>query len=276
MPTHAIMTKCHLIILLALLSMASACRNTDKGPSLAEYSASSVSGKKFNFEKYAKSLDEMDVQQALDCQRERLAINDSSLFQEELKYQKHYFFDPNSPFRNEEYMIPVFEAVLESKYSDYSQKEDARYFLPLFSLNRLGEKAADFTFFTKGGRTRNLYSMQSDFILLFFSNPGCENCKQITDALKADVFISQTMADGRLTVVNIYPDDDIQAWYDYVQNYPKEWISGYASDIDDSTPERSMLYYLRAIPSLYLLDRDKRVLLKDAPIEKIIPGICQR
>ena len=65
---------------------------------------------------------------------------------------------------------------------------------------------------------------------------------------------------GRLKILAIYPDTDIEAWRDYQPNMPKRWISGYDADMAIS---RDRSYNLRAIPALYLLDSEKRVLVKD-------------
>ena len=49
--------------------------------------------------------------------------------------------------------------------------------------------------------------------------------------------------------------------------FPKDWIVGY----DPLQVIRSdSLYHLRAIPSIYLLDRDKTIILKDTPEEVLI------
>ena len=56
-------------------------------------------------------------------------------------------------------------------------------------------------------------------------------------------------------------------WRDYSHNYPSCWINGY--DYTFSLRE-SGAYDIRAIPSLYLLDSDKRVLMKDAPTPKVL------
>ena len=54
---------------------------------------------------------------------------------------------------------------------------------------------------------------------------------------------------------------------------PKEWICTY-DDGQVITKER--LYDLRAIPTFYLLDREKRVLLKDAPFRIIEAYLGER
>ena len=56
-------------------------------------------------------------------------------------------------------------------------------------------------------------------------------------------------------------------WQEHIGDYPKEWIIAY----DPSLTLRNMdIYNIRAIPSLYLLDKDKKVLLKDAPEERLL------
>ena len=75
------------------------------------------------------------------------------------------------------------------------------------------------------------------------------------------------IADGILSVLNIYIDEDLQGWMDYMPVYPDEWYNGFDPDFVIRNDE---LYSVRAIPSLYLLDKEKRVILKDAPENKMM------
>ncbi|MBO7320662.1 MAG: DUF5106 domain-containing protein, partial [Bacteroidales bacterium] len=52
-------------------------------------------------------------------------------------------------------------------------------------------------------------------------------------------------------------------WYKYMPIYPENWINCHNEDLKIRGEN---LYDVRAIPSLYLLDREKRVILKDAPV----------
>ena len=72
--------------------------------------------------------------------------------------------------------------------------------------------------------------------------------------------ISEAQREGRLKIVAIYPDEDLAAWRKHRKEVPAEWINGYDAGL---AMRREELYDLRAIPSLYLLDEQKRVLLKD-------------
>ena len=59
----------------------------------------------------------------------------------------------------------------------------------------------------------------------------------------------------------------MQKWREYLPNYPKDWINGY--DYTFSLRD-SRKYDIRAIPSLYLLDAGKRVIMKDAPTSDVL------
>jgi hypothetical protein len=75
---------------------------------------------------------------------------------------------------------------------------------------------------------------------------------------------------GRLKVVDVYIDQEIDDWKAHIADYPADWINGYDQDY---TIRTDLVYNIRAIPSIYLLDRDKTVLMKDAPQEKVLGAL---
>ena len=181
-----------------------------------------------------------------------------------------YLWDPNSPFRDEDIYgafagrLAHSDVVPEAKRAVYLQ--DARN----CSLNSRGTKAADFRFTTREGRSFSLYGIKAEHTILFFSNPGCTACKDIINTLDSDPVIKEKIASGELAVLNIYIDEQLKEWYEYMPIYPKSWYNGYDPD---GLIRSDDLYNVRAIPSLYFLDKDKKVLLKDAPIEKLMNNL---
>lgn len=169
-----------------------------------------------------------------------------------------YLYDPNSPYRDED----IYGALL-SHIGGSRNLAIAR----LCELNAVGSKASDFVFEDARGRKHTLYGTDASYTLLFFSTPGCNACRQIIERLEESGPISDAVSDGRVKVLSIYIDEDLEAWRDYLPNYPAKWICGFDPlfTLRDDT-----LYHIRAIPSLYLLDKDKTVLLKDAPQERLI------
>ncbi len=196
---------------------------------------------------------------ALACEKKDTSSN---VFETFASLVDKYLFDPNSPLRDEDLYgayasrLAAYEGYTEVQKEKYAR--DAR----LCALNKVGTKAADFRFADRRGKIRTLYGVEAPYTLLFFSNPGCEACMSIINVLKEDPQISVMISSGRLKVLNIYIDEDLDAWRSYMPIYPDEWYNGFDPDF---VIRNETLYNVRAIPSLYLLDSDKTVLLKDAP-----------
>ena len=201
---------------------------------------------------------------ALACERKDSTSNVFETFE---ALADKYMYDPNSPMRNEEYYLHYAECL--SSYEGFSQEERDKYAARAAgcALNRLGQKAADFRFADNRGRIHTLHGIKAPYTLLFFSNPGCDACLNIINMLKDEPRISEMISDGVLAVLNVYIDEDLQGWMDYMPVYPKEWYNGFDPDFIIRNDE---LYSVRAIPSLYLLDKEKRVILKDAPENKMM------
>lgn len=184
-----------------------------------------------------------------------------------------YLYDPNSPFRNEEYYIAVLEKIFESDHLDETEKTRPQYRYNLAQKNRLGTKALNFTYTTSSGKQGTLYNVSAEYTLVYINNPGCHACGEITEGLKQSVIIQYLLSEKRLAIVCIYPDEDLEEWKKHLSDFPDNWINGY----DKGTVMRDKdLYDLKAIPSLYLLDKNKTVLLKDATfpqVEQYLNGI---
>ncbi len=198
-------------------------------------------------------------ERALACEKKDTSSN---VFETFASLVDKYLFDPNSPLRDEDLYgayasrLAAYEGYTEVQKEKYAR--DAR----LCALNKVGTKAADFRFADRRGKIRTLYGVEAPYTLLFFSNPGCEACMSIINVLKEDPQISGMISSGRLKVLNIYIDEDLDAWRSYMPVYPDEWYNGFDPDF---VIRNETLYNVRAIPSLYLLDSEKTVLLKDAP-----------
>lgn len=184
-----------------------------------------------------------------------------------------YLYDPNSPMRNEDYYLPFVSLMAESPLTPDDLRPAYRYEAESCAICQYGTVAPDFKARTAAGRTFRLYEVKADYTMLFFSNPGCDACKEIVDEITGVPEISRLTEEGAVAVVNVYIDEDLAAWREYEPGFPRAWINCY--DVG-SVIRDGRLYDVRAIPSLYLLDKDKRILLKDAPTQKVINAILNQ
>ena len=178
-----------------------------------------------------------------------------------------YMYDPNSPMRNEDFYLPFVSGLAESPFTPENMRPAYRHDVQMCSMNQSGQQVPDFRFRTLKGRMLHLYGIRARYTMLFFSNPGCHACKGIIEEVMGRDYIPSMISSGTLAVVNVYIDEDIDAWKDYAVNYPESWYSGYDPDY---VIRQDLLFNVRAIPSLYLLDAEKRVIMKDAPTENVL------
>jgi len=181
--------------------------------------------------------------------------------------------DPNSQLRDDELYMPVLRLRIASPFTDEVTRERCRYRLDILSQNRIGHKANNIRYTLFDGFEGTLYGIKAEYTLVFINNPGCEMCRTVREEICASALLSRYIASGRLKVLAIYPDQDLDEWLRYRSEMPKDWINGY----DRECVMRSQgTYNLTAIPSLYLLDSGKTVLVKDAVSIPLIESALSR
>ena len=181
--------------------------------------------------------------------------------------ERFLYDDPNSTMRNDEYFIPFLEHVVSTPKIVEENKIRHKYLLNLAYKNRPGEKASNFTYTLNSEQTGTLYGISSKYVLLMFFNPDCRECQHTTAQLKEDTTISAAISSGTLKILAVYPDEDPELWRKYLAQIPSTWINGYDKTL---AVKSEALYDLRAIPTLYLLDKDKTVIFKDVTEIEII------
>ena len=183
-----------------------------------------------------------------------------------IKMAEQWLYDPNSPMRNDEYYIPFVEHVVASSKVADEHKIRYQYLQQVLYRNRPGSKAEDVIYTTASGSTGRLYNISASYVLLMFYNPDCKECKQTTAQLKSATAISAAVTSGKLKVLAVYPDEKIDIWRNHINDIPESWINGY-----DKTQavRNNQTYDLKAIPMLYLLDKDKKVVLKDVDVQAV-------
>jgi hypothetical protein len=203
----------------------------------------------------------------------RSHLADSCIFRQTASFLIKEFSDPNSPYRNEAMCVRLFQSELSSNWFSQIEKEKARSYLQLLHQNTVGSAANDFAYLTPGGNRRRLYEVRSRFCLLFFYNPECEACKDMKAALLLSEIISSKIHDGELKVVAIYIDNDQAVWRKNLAGQPGMWLQGRD---ENGYLFKHKIYDLKAIPTIYLLDRNKMVLLKDCVSVAAIQDILQK
>ncbi len=189
---------------------------------------------------------------------------DSAAFAIFAELFERYFHEPNSPFLNEELYIPALRFIVQDERIEPINKLRSQFHLDMALKNRIGTKATDFSYLLKDGSRGSMHKIKADYTILFFNNPDCHDCLRVKEYFAASELFNTLCNHGKLKILSLYPDDSYDLWA--AAEYPAMMINGY--DKEQSITQ-GQLYDLKAIPTLYLLDTEKKVILKDATIETI-------
>ena len=178
-----------------------------------------------------------------------------------------YLFNSNSPFYNEALYGMYLEALLSKLPQTDAMRSAYRFKLELVRRNNVGDKATDFVYYLSDGSRHTLVStpVKNDRLLLVFYDPECESCHEVLQQMAADASLAEAVQSGKLNVLAVYTEGNEEAWRKALPDMPEGWTVG----TDREAVKTGALYDLKAMPSLYLLDGSKTVLLKDAAYEKI-------
>ena len=146
-------------------------------------------------------------------------------------------------------------------------EEERKNARQLAEKNRMGQPAIDFTYTLLSGKQGKMSGLKADYTLLFFYNPDCHTCIEIKNAMKHSLLLKEMVASGRMKILTLYPDEDVALWRSRLNELSDEWVNGYDKG---QVLTHELLYDLSAIPSFYLLDKDKKVLLKDADWRQVL------
>ena len=174
-----------------------------------------------------------------------------------------YLYDATSPMRNEALFIPVLQKMMASNKLSDDDKLRPAMLLKSVSKNKVGSMAADFSYTKPDGSQHRLSEVQTPLTLLLFFDPECDDCHQVIMRLEKTDVLNQLTADRQLTVLAVYPGENKRLWQTMAQHMLPTWEIG----MDKSqTIYNKELYDILGFPSMYLLDQQKTVILKDASL----------
>lgn len=176
-------------------------------------------------------------------------------------YVEEFLYNPNSPYYNEKLYGIYLKEMIAALPPDNPMVSAYNFKLELIGRNCVGDKAENFYYFLPDGTKKSLYSTKTkgQYTILVFYDPECHSCHDIMMGMFADKELYDAVDNGLVTVMAIYTDGDTDVWEKYLKGMPDNWIIG----DDRMSIKDNALYDLKAMPTLYLLDRNKKVVIKD-------------
>lgn len=194
----------------------------------------------------------------------RRALADREMLYHFISLGDKYLYEPNSPMHDEELHILFLRALVDNPDLGELDKMRPRHQLEMALKNRPGDVAADFTVVCRDGSSRRLSDIKAGYVLVYFNDPDCEDCRRVKELLSLSPVVNGLLESGRLKLLSVCVEGKTPAWEK--AEFPAGWIDGYDAG---QRLTREQVYDLKAMPTLYLLDAEKRVILKDASFGQV-------
>lgn len=142
--------------------------------------------------------------------------------------------------------------------------------------NILGTPASDVELPDPNGTPVSLYALQAEFTIVAFWDPTCGHCKEVLPKLDS-FYRAKWKADGlKMYAVAKETDGTKKDWLNFISdNKLQEWSHVYYSKeadksrTDNGIPGYSQLYDVQSFPTLYLLDKEKRIIAKKLTYQQL-------
>lgn len=154
---------------------------------------------------------------------------------------EHYFENPQSPLRNDRVYLLFLEEMKNSPCFDEAEKERLAFKIKTTNKNLPGDIAINFNFKDENGKSHQLSDYRDQKVILYFYDPDCENCHKVS------VWLKQQTIPADIKVLKIIADNPI-----------------------------SHIYSLRAMPTIFLLDKGNLVVLKDCTAQELIAYVSSK
>ena len=141
--------------------------------------------------------------------------------------------------------------------------------------NLIGEQAGNLEMVDTAGKAMALYDLQSPFTIVVFWDPTCGHCQH--EVPRLDSFYQAKWKNEGVKMYGVLSETkEWEKWKDFInKNNLQSWTNVYQTEEqrkandEAKKPSYKQLYDVTQTPTIYLLDKDKRIIAKKLTIEQI-------
>ena len=158
-----------------------------------------------------------------------------------------YYLSGKTPWVEEDVVAKIKEKVEETKPT------------------LIGKQAPPMTLMDTLDRPVSLYAIEADYLILYFYDPTCGNCKKKTPIMH-EAYQKLKNEGVKVLAVNTITDGD--KWKEYIRENELDWIN--AGDIHVRSNFRYD-YNVESVPRVFILDKDKKIIARRLGAEDVEP-----
>jgi len=140
--------------------------------------------------------------------------------------------------------------------------------------NLVGEKAANLEMLDTANNLSPLYNINADYTVVVFWDPNCGHCKD--EVPRVDSFYRANWKAKNVKIYAVMTEYDKDGWIKFInKNELREWTNVHhtlqmlKADTEAQKPSFKQLYDITQTPTLYLLDKEKRIIGKKLTLQQL-------
>ena len=207
-----------------------------------------------------------------------------------------YFYNVNSPYYCEEMLLPFLDHKIARADIPEIEKSREKYLAFMIRRNSVGHVAENFEYTTSKGKVCHLWDHFWEYgirvskpacngngegveykaeklkfppLMVVFFTADCRDCREGIVSLSYSAIVRNLVKEKKLRVLAICTEGNLSSVSSII---PKDWISG----SDGGYITRHRLYSIRHTPSVYYMDEEGTVLLRDASVSSAIQFLLER
>jgi thiol-disulfide isomerase/thioredoxin len=144
----------------------------------------------------------------------------------------------------------------------------------MLMANLIGEKASDLNLTDSTGKASSLYDVNADYTLVVFWDPTCGHCRE--EIPRLDSFYEAKWKKEGVKIYAVLTENEKAKWLEFIQQKNLNgWIHVYQTEENKKAEADSQkagfrqLYDVTQTPTIYLLDKEKRIIAKKLTLQQI-------
>jgi peroxiredoxin len=141
--------------------------------------------------------------------------------------------------------------------------------------NLIGDQAANLEMTDSLGKPQALYDVKAPYVVVCFWDPTCSHCREEVPQLDSFFHARWEKEGVKIFGVLTEPKEQVK-WREFINKYNlQSWINVYQTEEqkkvieDEKKPSYKQLYDVTQTPTLYLLDKDKRIIAKKLTFQQM-------
>ena len=206
-----------------------------------------------------------------------------------------YFYNVNSPYYNENMLLPFLDHKIARGDIPEVEKSREKYLAFMIRRNSVGHVAENFEYTTSKGKVCHLWDHLFECrilvtkpacngngdeevkverftfppVMVVFFTADCRDCREGIVSLSYSAIVRNLVKEKKLRVLAICTEGNLSSVSSII---PKDWIAG----SDGGYITRHRLYSIRHTPSVYYMDEEGTVLLRDADVSSAIQFLLEQ